>query len=41
MTEPTEVPEDDGGRFRSTLARVLAVELITLIVLWMLQSRYS
>jgi hypothetical protein len=40
MTEP---PGDtpDAGRFRRTLIRVMSVQLITLLLLWLLQHRYS
>jgi len=37
MTEPTE----DRARFRRTLARVMTVQVVTLLLLWLLQSRYS
>jgi hypothetical protein len=37
---PPGVP-DDRARFRATLVRVLAVQVITLILLWLLQSAYS
>lgn len=29
------------SRFKSTLVRVLAVQLVTLVLLWLLQSRYA
>jgi len=31
----------DSSRFRRTLVRVLAVQVVTLVLLWMLQSRYA
>lgn len=35
-------PADSGaGRFRRTLVRVMGVQLVTLFVLWLLQSRYG
>lgn len=38
----TEQPEKrTAPTFRSTLARVLAVQAVTLVLLWLLQSRYS
>jgi hypothetical protein len=43
MTEPN-VPDDpnaDAARFRTNLVRVMSVQVITLILLWLLQSRYS
>ena len=33
--------ETDTSRFRRTLVRVMAVQVVTLILLWLLQSRYS
>jgi hypothetical protein len=43
MTRPPPAPgaADDRARFRSTLVRVMAVQVITLILLWLLQSRFS
>lgn len=48
MTEPhaptDEPPPDrraDAARFRATLVRVMAVQVITLILLWLLQSRFT
>ena len=29
------------SRFKSTLIRVLAIQAVTLLLLWLLQSRYS
>ena len=37
----TEQPVDERRRFRMTLARVLAVQVITLLVLWLLQQRFA
>lgn len=34
-------PAASRARFRSTLIRVLAVQAVTLVVLWLLQSRYG
>jgi hypothetical protein len=31
----------DAGRFRATLVRVMAVQAITLVLLWLLQSGYT
>ena len=42
MTQPP--PEGDreaAARFRSTLARVMAVQVVALVLLWLLQSRYT
>jgi len=32
---------DNASRFRATLFRVMAVQIVTLILLWLLQSRYA
>jgi hypothetical protein len=35
-------PRDHGSRlFRRTLLRVLAVQVATLLLLWLLQTRYT
>jgi hypothetical protein len=31
----------EGSRFRRALVRVMAVQLVTLFLLWLLQERYS
>ena len=46
MTEPppSRPPARDpegAARFRANLVRVMAVQVITLILLWLLQSRFS
>ena len=33
--------DDTSRRFRLTLFRVMAVQVITLVLLWLLQQRYS
>ena len=33
--------ETDTNRFRRTLVRVMAVQVVTLILLWLLQARYG
>ncbi len=33
--------ETDATRFRRTLVRVMTVQVVTLILLWLLQSRYG
>ncbi|MGZ8375893.1 MAG: hypothetical protein ACXWZS_06265 [Gemmatirosa sp.] len=41
---PASVPPDpraDAARFRTTLARVMAVQVVTLLLLWLLQRWYS
>jgi hypothetical protein len=32
---------DAGSRFRKTLVRVMAVQVVTLILLWLLQQHYT
>jgi len=39
MTPGSSSAPDDGGRFRLTLVRVLAVQAVTLLLLWWLQAR--
>ena len=34
-------PQAERARFRSTLVRVMAVQLVTLLLLWLLQARYG
>jgi hypothetical protein len=35
-------PPDSGSRlFRRTLLRVIAVQLVTLLLLWLLQTRFT
>ncbi len=34
-------PSGDAARFRATLVRVMAVQVIALILLWLLQSQYT
>jgi hypothetical protein len=45
MTDPNTLPPSDPqgarDRFRATLVRVLTVQVVTLIALWLLQSRYA
>lgn len=31
----------DGERFRRTLVRVMIVQVVTLLLLWLLQARFS
>jgi hypothetical protein len=38
---PETTPAEARRRFRLTLLRVLVVQLITVLLLWILQSRYS
>jgi len=33
--------EDPGRRFRRTLASVMAVQVVTLLLLWLLQTHFS
>lgn len=43
MSAPETVPAPDAGarRFRRTLASVLAVQVVTLLLLWLLQAVFS
>jgi len=39
---PDPAPSDAGThRFRRTLLRVMAVQVATLLLLWLLQARYT
>lgn len=38
--QPTD-PQTERARFRTTLIRVMAVQLLTLLLLWLLQARYT
>ena len=38
---PTLEPADSRARFVRTLVRVLSVQVVTLALLWLLQSRYA
>jgi len=37
----SEANPDGGRRFRRTLVSVMAVQVVTLVVLWLLQRRYT
>jgi len=42
MTSPTPTGADAGpSRFRQTLVRVMAVQVVTLIALWLLQRHFT
>jgi hypothetical protein len=41
MTAPTPPPDAGPTRFRRTLFRVMAVQVATLLLLWLLQFRYT
>jgi hypothetical protein len=42
MTEPLPPgPPDDAARFRATLVRVMLVQVVALVVLWLVQRRFS
>jgi hypothetical protein len=42
MTEPPPPgPPDDAARFRATLVRVMLVQVVALVVLWLVQRRFS
>lgn len=38
---PEPGPPDDAARFRTTLVRVMAVQVVTLLVLWLAQRHYT
>ena len=42
--DPQARPDPDplaAGRFRRTLTRVMLVQIVTLIVLWLIQTHYT
>jgi hypothetical protein len=43
VTTPPDAPDPshDAARFRATMVRVMGVQLVTLVLLWLVQSRYS
>ena len=43
MSQHSPAPDDPAAarRFRVTLVRVMAVQVVTLLLLWLLQSRYT
>jgi hypothetical protein len=41
MTTPSEPSTTAAPTFRSTLIRVMAVQVGALLLLWLLQSRYT
>ena len=41
MTQPTKTPSDDATRFRRTLIKVMAVQVVTLLLLWWLQASFT
>jgi hypothetical protein len=41
MSVPPVTPGASARRFRITLFRVMAVQVITLVILWILQQRFS
>jgi hypothetical protein len=38
---PTSTSADDRARFRRTLVRVMAMQLVALAILWLVQSMFS
>lgn len=40
-TDTPEPPERKRPSFRTTLVRVLAVQVLSLLLLWLLQMRYN
>ena len=43
MTEPTAPtdPSADAARFRRTLVKVMTMQVVTLLLLWLLQQTFS
>lgn len=41
MTHPPPAPPDTPSTFQRTLVRVMAVQAIALVFLWLLQVRYT
>lgn len=44
MTDPAPVgatPEDARARFRRTLIRVMSMQVVTLVLLWLLQITFT
>jgi hypothetical protein len=41
MTPPTEPSKPATTKFRTTLIRVMTVQVVALVLLWLLQSRYT
>jgi hypothetical protein len=43
--QPTDdvrsIRREDARRFRQTLIRVMSVQVVSLLLLWLLQSRYT
>ena len=40
-TAPQDVIPRDAARFRRTLVRVMSVQVVTLVLLWLLQRHYG
>jgi hypothetical protein len=41
VTAPQDIIPRDAARFRRTLVRVMAVQIVTLVLLWLLQQHYA
>ena len=42
MTPPAELTSPtDGSRFRRNLVRVMSVQVVTLVLLWLLQRHFT
>jgi len=41
MTQGPGYQEQDSRRFRRTLVSVMLVQVVTLVLLWLMQSRYT
>ena len=40
MSQGDGAPEGDGLKFRTTLVRVMVIQVVALLLLWLLQARY-
>ena len=40
-TAPQDIIPRDAARFRRTLVRVMVVQVVTLVLLWLLQRHYA
>ena len=41
QTAPQDIIPRDAARFRRNLVRVMSVQVVTLVALWLLQQRYA
>jgi hypothetical protein len=38
---PDDAPPEDAARFRQTLIKVMSMQVVALLALWWLQTRYA